>query len=417
MTAGTDSGRRADVAGADADDFWRNSAAALRARGRAGDSDVEGQLRRLVEIEQYERLYSVAAQMLTTEGWSPTDDWPPERRQYWRDLENLLATGRSDQPGTASDPAWQLASRLDPTGRPIAIADAVRDWMDRLASRPLNLSDLDESDLDAGDDPDRTVIAVPGLTHLLITELLNELVARVSPGRPIGMVGDGGADLAAVAQGLADQLRSALGAAALAGPGLPGSVPGAGPRPTLRPPQPLAAGLVLPAAVRDLADVAHRAAASLPTPEQLVAAGDYSVRHATAVVAADLRNGLRTPAGPQWRERRESIRPQLHLVTGFRFDAPAGRPVSLAEAAAEMKRELGRLTPPWRPGPGRPLPESTPKAGWMALPDAVALVTAELLDELAARLRPGQWIGTIRISAWPLAQLVQSRLRLRAIAV
>jgi hypothetical protein len=427
------------MAGGTADDFWRDQADRIRTHGRPGEANVEGDLRRLAAAERYERLYSAAVQMLTTQGRSGVDEWPSQRRQHWHDLETLLTTGRSDPPGATADPAWQLASRSDATGRPVAIADAVHEWAGRLAPRPLKLdyTDLDDTDPDGidldgidldGHEPARTVVAVPGLTYTIVTRLLDELVQRMAPGRPIGAVGDGGLDLAAVVQGLADQLRAAVGSAQpeprhgrgeypqrLAGD--PESAGPAGSRPALRTPQALAAGLALPTALENLTAAARNAAESVPTPKQLTASGDFSVRHAAAVAAADLLAGLRTPAGPRWRERHEGIRPDLHVITDFRFDGPAGRPVGLAERAAEIQTALRGLTPPWRPGPQRPMPESTPQTGWIALPDAAALVTAELLDELVVRLRPGRWIGTIRIGAWPLRDFVQSRLRIQAIAI
>ncbi|OLE29401.1 MAG: hypothetical protein AUG44_04320 [Actinobacteria bacterium 13_1_20CM_3_71_11] len=75
------------------------------------------------------------------------------------------------------------------------------------------------------------------------------------------------------------------------------------------------------------------------------------------------------------------------------------------------------LRPPWRPGPADPLPESTAQTSWIALPDRAALVTAELLDELSERLRPGRWIGTIQLAAFPVADFLASRLRQTSIAI
>src|SRR5439155_10001502 len=125
----------------------------------------------------------------------------------------------------------------------------------------------------------------------------------------------------------------------------------------------------LPAATERLAAAARLAAEATPTPERLAAALDFSVGHEAAVAAVDLLAGLAGRAVLGWRERHGDIRPDVHLVSGYRWDGAGGRPVGLAERAAEIRSLMRDLRPPWRPGPADPLPESTAQTSWMALPD------------------------------------------------
>jgi hypothetical protein len=168
---------------------------------------------------RYERLYSAAARMLTAQGPAASRaGWPEERRRRWSRVEMLLtALPATTWPGTA-DPAWQLASRLDDAGQPVSVADAVRHWRRRLR------------------DGSGTV-AVPARRHAVALGLLDELAARLAPGRPAVTVGAG--DLSTVAGDLAAAYRSAAGGAT-------------GPRPSLRGPRPLSAGMPVDAALHRL---------------------------------------------------------------------------------------------------------------------------------------------------------------------
>jgi hypothetical protein len=164
-----------------------------------------------------------------------------------------------------------------------------------------------------------------------------------------------------------------------------------------------------------LAVAAKLAAEATPAPDEL----DLTVRHEAAVAAADLLAGLRDPTRLGWRERQADIRPDVHLVSRYRWDAgpgkAEGRPVGLAERAAELTATTRGLRQPWRPAVGEQPPASTPRTGWIALPDPAAEIIAELLDELAARMRPGRWIGTIHFTTYPLRAFVAGHLRRAAI--
>jgi len=169
------------VGGTDAD-FWREQAAKVDPL-------------RLAAAQRDERLYCAAARMLTAQGPAATRaGWPELRRQRWHALELLLST---DPPANsagagwpvAPDPSVHLASRLDATGAPVSVAAAVRDWESRLSETAGGL------------------VALPRLLYAVVTELLEELVGRLAPGRPVGAVGNDGAMLGALATDLADQLR------------------------------------------------------------------------------------------------------------------------------------------------------------------------------------------------------------------
>ncbi|WP_238007518.1 hypothetical protein KZZ52_18745 [Dactylosporangium sp. AC04546] len=315
--------------------------------------------------EDYERLYSAAARMVAAQGPATTrDDWPQARRERWRELELLLTAPPVDDAAGVADPAWQLAARLDPAGQPIGIAEAARDWDRRLAT--------------AGG----AAVALPGPLYTVVTDLLEELVQRLAPGRPAVTVGDGGTDLSELAHELAGRLR----------PERPDD------HPPLREPRPLSAGLPLPAAAERLAAVARSAAEATPTPQELAATADFGVHRDAAVAAADLL------AGTGWRERHDGIRPGTHLVSIQRWEGAGWRPVGLAERAAELRTALRDLPPPRPPAPAE-------EAGWVVLPHQAALVTAELLDELGVRLRPGRRVGTVRLGTLALQEFVRTRLR------
>ncbi|MFF5229342.1 hypothetical protein [Dactylosporangium sp. NPDC000521] len=337
--------------------------------------------------ERYERVYSAAARMLTEHAPAAgRAHWPQERRRRWSELEMLLtALPRTTLPGTA-DPAWQLASAVDEDGRPVGIADAVRAWEQRITAAPPPAPG--------------TVVAMPGLWHTLAGGLLRELTGRLAPGRPAVTVGAAGGELSAVAAQFAAALRTAVTGA----PHPPR------PRPSLRGPRPLATGLPMPAAADRLEAAARLAAAATPSPRELAGGTDFSVRFDAADAAAQLLGGLYRSAGPDWRERAEGLRPAEHLVSSVRFDGDVPRPVGLAEHAAGVRDHVRDLRGPWRPGPDDPVPRWSPQRAWVVLPDVVATVTADLLDELAVRLRPGRQVGTVRFDTEPLGQFVQRRL-------
>lgn len=334
-----------------------------------------------VSVAGYERLYSAAARMLTAQG-SPTwrdDRWPEQRRQAWRALEAVLAAGgASAGAGDLLDPARELVA----LGQPFpAMVQSMREYL--------------REDPDGVDQP----VVLAGVLHSAITELLDELAARVTPGRPPVALGIDAAVLADVVHELADSLRVALG--------LPkASAPPSQRGRAVREPQPVGAG---PAVFEQLAAVAKAAAEAVPAPEQL--AQDFSVRHDVATAAADVRALVAGQDAQGWRERQADIRPESHLVAAYRWEGGQGRPLGFGDRAAEVRKVLDAAGPPWAPSLERPLPELAEDRTWILYSRRQALVTADLLDELAVRLTPGRWTGTIHFSAYPLQEFITTTLR------
>ncbi|MFC7548804.1 hypothetical protein [Plantactinospora sp. GCM10030261] len=383
-------------------DFWRERAAAVRADGGRGDGSADLDLERLAAARRYERIYSAAARMLAAQAHSTRGSWPNVRRQRWRELETLLAEvpAVTSEPGVA-DPSWQLAGRLDEAGRAVDMAQAASAWKHQLGIAPTATQVASPVD----QEPASMAVVLRSSLYLVVSHLLEELAQRLAPGRPVAAVGHGGADLGEVSRELARQIWSAAtGQRVTAQPAR---------SPVLAAPRPLSTGLPLPGAVERLATAARLAAEATPAPGR--DGRDDSVRPAAATAAADLLAGLRRPDGPSWRERYDGIRPDVHMVSSYRWEGAAGRPVELAEQAAEIRAMTHDLPAPRGIDSEDEIPDSTAEQGWMLLPNAAALITAELLDELAVRLRPGQWIGTIRFTAIALPDLVRGRLRSAAI--
>lgn len=372
-------------------DYWRELAAGATSRRTAS---VPAELQRLADAERYERLYSAAAQMLDAQG-SPTwrgDRWPVERRRRWRDLEQVLVeVGDADAPGGVADPARRLISTRDAAGQPARFGDAVRDWNRRLGSAGVGAERPAE-------------IVMAGQQYVVVIELLTELRHRLAPGRPVGAVGADAAELGGVAQDLADALRAAMAADRPASRSA-----GRIPAPHLSDPL---NGRVSPEQMERLVSAATEAAAAVPGPERLTMANDFSVRYEAAVAAADVLAMVHGRNVSGWRERHGSIRPDRHLVSGWRWDSGTGRPVGFAERAAEIRTVIRGTRAPWRPTVADPVPESTADHSWVVLPDECALIAADLLDELGERMRPGSWIGTINFAAFALRDFLPRRIRI-----
>lgn len=325
-----------------------------------------------------ERLYSAAARMLTAQG-SPTwrdEHWPEERRLAWRGLERVLEAGGSDTgPGDPPDPARDLVTvRL---GFPAAVR-MMREYL--------------RDDPDGVDEP----VVVPAVTHTAVTVSLDELVARITPGRPPVAPGNEAGMLGSVTHELADSFRVAVGLPASPDPGRRA--------PVVR--EPRAPG---PDDIDRLLAATKAAAESVPDPDRL--GQDFAVRHAVARAAADVRGLLAGEDRPAWRECQPGISPDAHLVSAYRWDGPRGRPLGFAERADELRRTLDAAGPPWCPSEARPVPGRSDDGGWVLYSRRQAMVTADLLDELAARLVPGRRTGTIHFSAYPLQQLVGTTVR------
>lgn len=83
----------------------------------------------------------------------------------------------------------------------------------------------------------------------------------------------------------------------------------------------------------------------------------------------------------------EALDPAKHMINVKQFDSNGTyRPITLTHHARELRRELAndRL---WPSGPGRP-------ARNVVVTEIRAVVIASLLEELAARLRPGPAFGS-----------------------
>jgi hypothetical protein len=276
-------------------------------------------------------------------------NWPPNRSRSWQDLESVLAS---------ADPSPSAA--------------AARTWANALRS------------------PDPTpAVVVQGARLRAVVKLLGELRQRVAPGRPAVTVQQEAAELGRAIHELADSLRA----------------PGTGRRTTEPGP---AQAITLPLALPEydvLARAAGDAAQAIPAPDELRRTGDFTVKHDAAVAAQQVLALLANQPATVWTERHEGIRPDRHLVADYRWDVPEGRPVGFAEAAAELRDVLRDTRPPWVPVPADPLPEEG-SASWASIPGATALVCADLLDELAARLTPGFQAGPIGFRSYSWYELL-----------
>ncbi|HEY3002280.1 MAG TPA: hypothetical protein VGJ44_08000 [Kribbellaceae bacterium] len=367
------------------DEFWTGLAASIRTGAADGQTPL-GAPEQLGLAERYERLYSASARMLTAQGsrtWHG-DRWPAERRQAWSLLEIALLDDRlAGLVSAAPDPARHLAA----SARPTTFAAAVEWWNGRLAA----------------EQPTDPIVVVPGPLHTQVAVLLAELAARLAPGRPVAAVGDDAAGLSAAVHELADLLR-----APLTGTGTPH--PAEAVR-VVRGPEPLGFGPALPTQLDRLTAAASQAAAAIPVPDELDA--DFAVRREAATAAADLRTLLEDPGAPGWRERQPGIRPESHLVSGYQWNGDAGRPLPFADQETAVRSAISAVRPPWRPTSADPEPEPSPRQSWVVLPAEAALAAANLLDELAARLIPGRWSGTIHYRAYPLQDFIAVRLPAR----
>ncbi|WP_328990626.1 hypothetical protein OG394_30615 [Kribbella sp. NBC_01245] len=364
-------------------------------------------------VSDFEQLYSAASRMLGAQG-SPTwheDRWPAQRRVTFTQLEAELtkATFRPADPLVQpGDPAAagvgvgaQGGDRVgDPNhDEPVLVADPA-DVADpalglvtmgaRFPEALLSLAAYVSEDPDGVDEP----LVLPGLLHTAITGAVDELAARIAPGRPTVAIGNEGAEAADALRELANSLRTALG--------LPPGVP----RRILVNAHPVAADA---AAHERLAAFAKTAADAVPAPDEL--GDDFSVRYDVAVAAADLRALIAGEDVPAWRERQPGIDPSRHLVTAYRWEGADGRPVDLADWAAELRQALATSEAPWRPSPEHPLPTESADRSWLLYPKRQALVTADLLDELAARLTPGTTTGLIHFTSYPLHHYLTHTLR------
>lgn len=344
-------------------------------------------------VSDFEQLYSAASRMLGAQG-SPTwreGRWPAQRRVTFTQLEAELTEANfhpADPASRTGDPN-QTVLVADPAD----VADPALGLVTMGARFPeatLSLAEYVSEDPDGLDGP----LVLPGLLHTAITGAVDELAGRIAPGRPAVALGNESADAADALRELANSLRTALG--------LP---PGAARR-ILVDAHPVAAD----AAVHErLAAFAKTAADAVPAPDEL--GDDFSVRYDVAVAAADLRAFIAGENVPAWRERQPGIDPSRHLVTAYRWEGASGHPVDLADWASDLRQALATSDAPWRPSAEHPLPTESADRSWLLYTKRQALVTADLLDELAARLAPGTTIGLIHFTSYPLHHFLTHTLR------
>ncbi|MFK4085296.1 hypothetical protein ACI2LF_14380 [Kribbella sp. NPDC020789] len=323
-------------------------------------------------VADFDKLYSSAARMLGAQG-SPswrTDRWPAERRSAFAALEAEL-TG--PQYGDSGDPAHDLVVAG------ATFPEAAQSMEQYIAGDPEGV-----------DSP----LVLAGPLHTAISGALDELAARLAPGRPAVVIGSEGAKAAEALRELATAVRSGL------------DQPPGTPRRILVDSSPLTAD---PSSYERLANLAKAAADAVPTAEEL--GDDFSVRHDVSVAAADLRSLVAGQDAPAWRERQPGIEADRHVLTAYRWDGTEGRPVELSEWAAELHDVLATSGPPWLPSAARPAPRESVERSWILYPKRQALVTADLLEELAVRLTPGAGVGQIHFSAYPLQQFIAYSLR------
>jgi hypothetical protein len=321
----------------------------------------------------YEQLYSAAARMLVAQGapsWRD-DRWPDRRKLSFRELEAFLAADDGGRP-VDGDPARQLLSIK------LGFAAADRSLREYLRGDPEGV-----------DQP----LVVPGPLHSQLTSCVDELAARLAPGRPSVALSNEAAELGQVVHELANLIRAGLGLE-------PGSVvltSGSG-----------STGPAATAGQERLAALTRAAADTIPAPEEL--GTDFSVRQATAVAAADVRAVVAGADAPVWRERQPGIDPARHVLTAYRWNGDEGRPVTFAERAAELRASIEASESPWRPTVERPLPEPAPDLSWVLYSSRQGLITADLLDELAVRLSLITPVGPIHFSAYSLHDFLTTTL-------
>ncbi|MER6122878.1 hypothetical protein ABT173_09370 [Streptomyces sp. NPDC001795] len=357
----------------------------------------------------YEQLYSAAARMLWSQGypaWRPGYEdeqvgWPQERSTPWRALEAFMLSGDAEGPraGEPSDPARHLVSRRAPGGedRPLGFQEALADWTTRLDADPGYLEDYNLR-------PGACVI-IPSARHWIAVFALRELAFRMAPGRPPVTIGADAARLSALAHEAADALRAPLAAPAPA-PYPPGAAPWIAPAsrrvsdvPDLR------------ARLKELRGAAWRAAEVIPSPEELKASTDFSLVMETAVAASDVLALLGGRPAPVWRDDPEGIDPSRHLAWGSSVTDGQGQPKSFAEEADYWARTFTETPPPWTPAEYQRPPDRDRGETDVVLSTTRAVVLAELLDELAARLRPGLYSDVIHYSAYDLVHFIDQRFR------
>ncbi|APC33487.1 hypothetical protein [Nocardiopsis dassonvillei] len=351
--------------------------------------------------ESHRRLYSAAARML----WAQVDPvwrgdtWPPERARVWRDLEECLttvATGSGPRSGPV-DPAHHLLSLRTGEGGPFAVGDAVHAWEARLDSDP-------GPDVPDEDGPLVRALVVDAAWQSTVLDLLAELGQRLAPGRPGHTVGEEAAELAGMVRETAEALRRPL-VSGVATDTVSTTFPastgaGASPEPPTE---------VTEADRTRLRETVGAALRTVPSRAE-VERGDFSIRIAVCDAAADLARIHGGGDAPEWRESHPGVTPERHLVHGYHWGPGPARPLSFAERADGLRAVHTGYAAPRLLLPNDPPAELVGADGGRAVLSAeTALVAADLLGELAARLTPGTHVGTVHFTAYPVHLFLRGR--------
>ncbi|MFD6877217.1 MULTISPECIES: hypothetical protein [unclassified Streptomyces] len=363
--------------------------------------------------EEYDMVYSAASRMMWVQEnrvWrldSPSGGWPEERRAAWRELEAALCASEGPEPhaGEPADPARHLISRraTGPVDLPITFAEAVAEWEARMAADPGPYEPRTDPYPDDYLVPGRAVVMHES-QMMTLTGPLGDLVHRLAPGRPAVRITGHTAELSRLVHAAADELRGAMGTAA----------------PTPHPVGPVNVASVShrPSDVDDLRSrykalsrAAWRASENMPTLKYMLESGDASVKPATTKAAQNVQDLLSGRARVFWRERHELIDPSVHVTSGVNW--PGGQPVPdlIASEAEDFERgvALGRK-------PRAPHPAEARTYREKGNPDHVAIsavragILAEILDEYAARIRPGAGSGIVHFSAYGLTHFISERI-------
>ncbi|MEV5988655.1 hypothetical protein AB0L85_27215 [Streptomyces sp. NPDC052051] len=356
----------------------------------------------------YEQLYTATARMLWSQespDWRPGYEdeqfgWPPERCAAWQTLENCLLAADAEQPkaGEPSDPARHLITRRAPGGedRPLGFQEALDEWITRL--------DADQGYLVNEQLQPGACVMTTGARHLQTVAVLRELAFRLAPGRPPVTIGPGAARLSAMAHEAANALRAPLGVTAPT-PYTPGTEPWIAP--TSRPVSDLPD---LPTRLEELRAAAWRAAEAVPTPEESKAnLKDFSVMMEASVAASDVLTLLQSRPASVWREQFDRIDPAIHLTSTSYTPDGQQQAETFDEEADTWAGAFARGPMPWTPAKYQDPPRRHLGSQEVVLSATRAVVFAEMLDELAARLRPGMHTGRIHYSAYDLCHFIDQR--------
>ncbi|MEU3019786.1 hypothetical protein ABZ635_20605 [Nocardiopsis sp. NPDC007018] len=351
--------------------------------------------------DHFRRVRTAASQMMWTEDdiypWLG-EEWPSRLSAAWAALEAELARlARQDvQALEGFDPAHHLLSRRGPQGQPITLTRAADDWHQRLVNGP-KLTPQPRPMGYVGLAPGSAVVLTTGW-HSSVSYLFEgEFDARVAPGRPAVTFGPQSRELAQVYRDVADQLRAPLRDR----PKTP-----AMPQPT-GPDAPAQAREVSEADYERLCALARAAAEAVPSRDEAVGLWERGVSVPVVDVARRVSRILDGSQEPAWVEPTEGVEPSLHCVRDLAFAVPL-------EEDGRFQREIfDSEEVPRRPDEKESL-EDYQYSSWpikrdrrIVLTPSYALVIAEVLDEHAARIAPGQSVGQMQFDAFPLCMFLR----------